>query len=112
MSVYAAAVAASNTLRDQLEASVVTASASLLVGQQIASASGNGRTMAFSAPGANAVTPSDAVDCYQELILLLDDIEADSPLLTTDALKYAEMLGRLKPVRSTTCNFASLRTFG
>lgn len=107
---YAAAVAASATLRAQLESYSVASSAQVLTGQLLSSTSANGAAASFSAPGKDGLSPLDAGSAWEELIELLDQVEDDSPSLTTDAQKFAEMIGRLTPIKSCSTNFSGLRS--
>ena len=108
---YNEAVAASPqlTLRDKLEALSDAATGLVSGGQQLSSASGNGRSMTF-ATGTGTMQPASVIEAYQELLMLLDQIESDSPTLDTDLKKKNEMLGRLQPARFATNRYTTLRS--
>lgn len=55
---------------------------------------------------------SAKIEACDELIQLLDEVENDSVALTTDAQKYAEMKGRLIPVRCVQNDYSCLRIYG
>lgn len=77
-------------------------------GQTIASTASKGHAVAFSVPGNGAATQGEMAEVIEELLTLYDLVDAISGV-DTDAERFAEMMERLKPVRSFRKSFTSLR---
>lgn len=79
-------------------------------GQIVAFTSSNGKTVAFARGN---VTPDDWVELFSDLLDLYDTANAvlisGGATSPTDAQIYAEMMRRLKPVRSYHNDFSDLR---
>ena len=80
-------------------------------GQTIVSTSGNGRSVTFAGGGTNTkfpsegATPNDIVELLDRLLNLYDAAVAAGK--TTDPLRVAWMLDRLKPLRSFSTEFST-----
>lgn len=105
---YRAAVAAPVTLLAKLESEQDTIVATAERGQTIAGTSAKGHSVNYSVPGNGAPTQSEMAEVIEQLMTLYELVDAITDV-DTDAERYAEMLHRLKPVRSFRKSFTTLR---
>lgn len=96
------------TTRTKLESISYNAIKPTLSGIQIQSVSGNGARTDF-VPG---VSPSDAAELAEDLILLYDQVVSELPALDNEPAIFAEMMNRLKPVRSFSTDHYGARIRG
>lgn len=108
-SAWNAAQLVSLPLRTKLESLSVSSADSFSSGRTIASTAGNGHSVSFSTPGAAVISPPDTAEVYEELIVLFDQIVADSPNLTDDESIFAEMIARLVPAYSSHNDYTNCR---
>lgn len=104
---WAEAQAAGQTLLAKLNALNATAIANAGTGKTIVSTSGNGRSVSFDANAAGN-RPADIVEMLDRLFRLYDAAVAAGN--TTDATRYAYMLGQLVPVRRVRNDFRLMRS--
>lgn len=108
---WADAQAEGITLLAKLSALNGNAVAAVATGQTIVSTSGNGRSVTFAGGNGSTrspsegATPFDIVELLDRLLSLYDAAVAVAAN-TTDALRFAWMMARLKPVRSFSTEFA------
>lgn len=100
--------AGSHTFLDKLESEQDAIVKLTERGQTIASSASKGHAVAFSVPGNGAATQGEMAEVIEELITLYELVDAISGV-DTDAERFAEMMERLKPVRSFRKSFTTLR---
>ena len=105
---YRAAVAASVTLSAKLDSEQDAIVATAERGQTIAGTSAKGHSVNYSVPGNGAPTQSEMAEVIEELVTLYEFVDAITDV-DTDAERLAEMLHRLKPVKTFRKSFTSLR---
>ena len=105
---YRAAVAAPVTLLAKLESEQDAIVAKAERGQTIAGTSAKGHSVNYSVPGNGAPTQSEMSEVIEELVTLYELVDAITDV-DTDAERLAEMLHRLKPVKSFRKSFTTLR---
>lgn len=109
---YRAAVAASQTLLARLQAQADSSIIALSASGSIKATGGNGKTVEFFGPESGQ-SPNELGELCGEMLRLYDS--AAEALVNSgiaspaDAQIYAEMKGRLVPIRSTTSDFTRMR---
>ena len=96
------------TLLARLEQAQHDAIHSVEKGFVISSTASKGHSVSFSEPGKGGPTPEQIVELTEELLTLYYQVDAISGV-DTDAERLAEMLHRLKPIRSFRKSFTTIR---
>ena len=75
-------------------------------GKVLQSTSGNGRSVTFQINAQEGATPTEIAEAYSRFLDLYDAAVVAGK--TTDALRFAYMMDRLKPIRSFRNDYSQL----